>query len=209
MRELYQNLPNNYLAFKTRHFQLPNTQVAQSHFVYLEQNRGCLNLQCFNSQPQSHYLFQNVGKGHIASGVRKKTERKKSWGKIHLLSILYLNHAFVDINFLRKLNSGWQNCKWYLRLVRSPTHMCLMWPIKFAWFKAKMLTTFDHFDKGMSVIMVYIKVVLHISLFDHVQQAAMLQNSHSENQLNVWDRISPTGADTFFFPLAFFHYHGW
>lgn len=48
-----------------------------------------------------------------------------------------------------------------------------------------MLTTFDHFDKGMSVIMVYIKVVLHISLFDHVQQAAMLQNSHSENQLNV------------------------
>lgn len=72
-----------------------------------------------------------------------------------------------------------------------------------------MLTTFDHFDKGMSVIMVYTKVVLHISLFDHVQLAAMLQHSQSENQLNVWDRISPTGADTFFFPLAFFHYHGW
>lgn len=48
-----------------------------------------------------------------------------------------------------------------------------------------MLTTFDHFDKGMSVIMVYTKVVLHISLFDHVQLAAMLQHSQSENQLNV------------------------
>lgn len=48
-----------------------------------------------------------------------------------------------------------------------------------------MLTTFDHFDKGMSVIIVYIKAVLHVTLFDHIQLAAMVQHGHSESQLNV------------------------
>ena len=44
-----------------------------------------------------------------------------------------------------------------------------------------MLITSDHFDRVMSVVIVYINAVLPVTLLDHIQLAVVVQHSHHES----------------------------